>query len=753
MSTHEPPDDRRTRAEPTLARGVVQDLSGTWFAAPVDDELRRTGADPELDHQGWATVAVPGHWSQHAGLADAPGPLVYRHRFVTDQAQPDQRYWVRFDGVMSGAEVWLDGSYLGDTVGYFAPHRFEMTDQVSARDEHLLAVDVACPPGGGPHATDRANVAVTGSLQTGALSPGGNPGGIWRPVLMTATGPVAIRHSRLLCTEANAERGVLQVRVVVDSVDSADVIINTTVSRGGTMAAESTSNHSLASGENRLEWDVVVENPELWWPAALGDQPLYDVTVSIEWDGRESDRRHWQTGLRHVSMSNFVWRINGERLFTKAIAYGPSGPFLNAVDAERLVADVELAAEAGFDMMRIFAHVARPEIYQAADRRGMLLWQDLPMLGGYSSKVRKAAKSIVREAVDLLGAHPSVVAWGGHVLPNGDAVEIPSATIEERPVAVAKRFIQHVAPTWNRAVLDSIIGRELKGADGSRPVIARSGSLPSPSEPAGSDSFLWLGWRTGLATDLSDIARRWPRLVAFPGGIGTQSVVPDEWPLDAPTWPSAERGAFDRYVPRRAYGDGPTWAQATRAYQADVLDAQIQVLRRLKYRPTGGFCLFALADAEPSGGFGVVDFERHPKPAWHRVVDACRPVIVVADALPPTVVAGQLVAIAIHVVSDLRRPIDEAMVTARIHHGRSGDPTTGVGGIEPSVVAGRWRNHVAADTCEKVADLTFEVPATLGTLIIDIDFEAETEQGSILATNRYRTVVIPEAESTTVSRR
>ena len=36
------------------------------------------------------------------------------------------------DGVFYTSDVWLDGTYLGDTEGYFFPHAFEVTDALAA---------------------------------------------------------------------------------------------------------------------------------------------------------------------------------------------------------------------------------------------------------------------------------------------------------------------------------------------------------------------------------------------------------------------------------------------------------------------------------------------------------------------------------------------------------------------------------------------------------------------------------------------
>ena len=56
--------------------------------------------------------------------------------------------WLTFDGLFYQGDVWLDGAYLGDTEGYFAPHTFEVTDALArprrappGRRGHLRAPD------------------------------------------------------------------------------------------------------------------------------------------------------------------------------------------------------------------------------------------------------------------------------------------------------------------------------------------------------------------------------------------------------------------------------------------------------------------------------------------------------------------------------------------------------------------------------------------------------------------------------------
>src|SRR3954454_10496102 len=247
------------------------DLSGTWRACRADDELRRTFPSPDLDDSDWPALDVPGHWRSNPAFADDDGPLLYRRRFEAAAPAEGRRAWLTFDGLFYQGDVWLDGAYVADTEGYFFPHTFEITDALRDRSEHVLAVETTCGRPG--NLTAKRN--LTGVFQHwDCLDREWNPGGIWRPVRLDETGPVRITRLRVLCGEATAERATLSFRATLDAADATTVRLRTTVD-----GTDHEAEHPLAAGENRVEWRVVVETPRLWWPHALGEQTLQDVSV------------------------------------------------------------------------------------------------------------------------------------------------------------------------------------------------------------------------------------------------------------------------------------------------------------------------------------------------------------------------------------------------------------------------------------------------------------------------------------------
>jgi beta-mannosidase len=232
-----------------------------------------------------------------------------------------------------------------------------------------------------------------------------------------------------------------------------------------------------------------------------------------------------------------------------------------------------------------------------------------------------------------------------------------------------------VLPSWNKTALDRTIRRALERADGSREVVAHSGVVPHPAW--GTDSHFYFGWYHGDERDFPAMMSRFPVVARFVSEFGAQAVPntdefiqPERWPdLD---WEALEAhhafqpAVFEERVPPGAYPTFESWRQATQDYQARLLRHHIEALRRLKYRPTGGFCLFLLADAQPAISWSVLDHERSPKSGYAAVKAACAPVIVTADRPADSYRPGERVEADVHVVSDLRTPLPEAEATAAL---------------------------------------------------------------------------------------
>jgi beta-mannosidase len=233
-----------------------------------------------------------------------------------------------------------------------------------------------------------------------------------------------------------------------------------------------------------------------------------------------------------------------------------------------------------------------------------------------------------------------------------------------------------------------------------------------------------------------------PRTIRFVSEFGSDSV-----PTTAPffdeqlarhRWPDldweelAERFGYQRELveslfPPADFATFDDWRSTLQLYQSYVLRVQIETLRRLKYRPTGGFCFSNLADPAPNVSASVLDHERVPKDAYATVRAACAPVIVVADLPPDWVNPGDRLRLDVHIVNDRRTPIDDARVDATARWA-GGSMSWAFGG------------PVEADEVVKVGELSLTVPETLGELAFEL---VATEATDVpLARNRYTTAVV-----------
>ncbi|MDP8954937.1 MAG: hypothetical protein M3N37_08505 [Actinomycetota bacterium] len=711
------------------------DLGGAWRAAQGDDDLRRTFSLPELDDTtvAWHHINVPGHWRSHEAFAGSDGPLLYRRRFESPRPDTDARAWLVLDGLFYQGDVWLDGDYVGDTEGYFVAHAFDVTAAARARDEHLVGVEVTCAP-----ETDlTAKRNLTGVFQHwDCLDPDWNPGGIWRGVRLEHTGPVRLNRVRVRCTSAEVDRASVGIGTELNSDRACSIELRTTVA-----GAERVTEHLLAEGPNLFDWTVDIADPQRWWPHALGDQPLHTVRIEVVVDGRVSHAVERQVGLRSLHWDDWKLWVNGERLFLKGANQGPAPMALGEATGEELRAQMLLARDTGLDLVRLHAHINRPELYEAADELGMLLWQDLPLQWGYARTVRRRAIRQTEAAVDLIGHHPSVALWCAHNEPLALEASMEGVRSRADMVRLVARFAaMQELPSWNKSVLDRSLRKVLTEADGTRAVVAHSGMLPRPGS-GGGDTHVYLGWYYGDERQFPGLCRALPRLARFVSEFGAQAVPsgevdfcePERWPdLD---WArlahrhNLQKTRFDRYVPPADFTTFEEWRAATQAYQATVVKHHVETLRRLKYHPSGGFCLFTFADGHPAVTWAVLDHRTTPKAGYHALVDACRPVIVVAERLPATVAPGDHLALDVHVISDLRVALGATVVEARLswpgdeHHWG-------------------WRGDVAADGCVRVNTIQFVVPevdAPVGSLVLDLRMQAE----GVEATNRYEAAIRP----------
>ncbi len=234
----------------------------------------------------------------------------------------------------------------------------------------------------------------------------------------------SLRVAQEAVTQAEA-RIAADVELVADKDGQAQV--ETTVTGPDGRSIVSTRDIHVVPGMNKVSVPFAIPQPQLWYPAGYGAQPLYKVAVRLRFDGAEVDSATKTTGLRTVELvrkadakgRGFALKINGTPIFMKGANVIPFDSFETRVTNERMASILSDARDANMNMVRIWGggHYLPDGFYDAADRLGLMVWQDF-MFGGavtpYDREFRESVRIEAEEQVARVQAHPSIVLWSGN---------------------------------------------------------------------------------------------------------------------------------------------------------------------------------------------------------------------------------------------------------------------------------------------------------------------------------------------------
>lgn len=140
---------------------------------------------------------------------------------------------------------------------------------------------------------------------------------------------------------------------------------------------------------NDGECEILVKNPELWWPNDISDkerQPLYKVEVELECDGEVIEKKVKRIGLRTIKVNdsedeygrNFQFVVNGVAIFAKGANWIPADSFINRFDRKKCDYFITAIKNANMNMVRVWGggYYESEDFYDLCDEYGILVWQD-----------------------------------------------------------------------------------------------------------------------------------------------------------------------------------------------------------------------------------------------------------------------------------------------------------------------------------------------------------------------------------------
>lgn len=334
----------------------------------------------------------------------------YSRTMFIPQKWEQKRLFIKFYGVQSVADVFVNGHHVGEHRGGWTAFTFEITQHLRFGDNNQIVV------------------VVNNSYQNDVLPTSSEInlyGGIYRDVELIVTEQTTISPLHYGCD------GILvhQNDVSNDSVNATVSVYPTSIKDklcdlflqvkdpAGEVVYSRTIKEQIRPGAP-IDIPFTINNPQLWHCEA---PKLYTVSVAI---GRNhEDEVSVKTGFRKIEVEPQVGlKINGKLQRVHGVTlYHDRAVIGSALRSRHYDEDMKYIIDMGANAIRSATAPHAQHLYDVCDQNGMLVWIDTPFTRApYLSDVsyfatqrfRENGLQQLREIIIQNYNHPSVVMWG-----------------------------------------------------------------------------------------------------------------------------------------------------------------------------------------------------------------------------------------------------------------------------------------------------------------------------------------------------
>jgi beta-galactosidase len=381
----------------------TETLSDGWNFSKI--EKFESGMQPE----SMEAVTVPHTWNTDLinGNTYYLGKGLYTKNLqITKDA--DKRYFLRFEGALTIAEVYINGKSAGRHEGGYSAFCFEITELIQDGSNRLeVMVD---------NSYNNDITPVSNSLFT-------RFGGIYRPVTLLTTSNVNISPldfaspgvyiSPLKVSEKEA---LIDVKTLISGNTDTEnsYTLNIAIKdKSGKITAQ--SSNPVKAGTTEMSQKMNIYNPNLW--NAKEDPYLYSVTVNILDGDKIIDTVVQPLGLRyfHVDRKKGFF-LNGKHIDLYGVnrhqEWEKEG---TALTDEHHRHDVEKIMEIGANGVRLAHYQQADTMYSLCDEKGLVVWAEVPITPPYqknNDKYKANCRQQITELIKQNYNHPSIFFWG-----------------------------------------------------------------------------------------------------------------------------------------------------------------------------------------------------------------------------------------------------------------------------------------------------------------------------------------------------
>ena len=240
--------------------------------------------------------------------------------------------------------------------------------------------------------------------------------GIWRDISLIGFDTARIRDV-LILQQHGESRVTLRVQSHLERISDGEFTVSVCVTGPDGRRFTGTG----------ADCEIVIDDPQLWWPAGFGEQPLYTVEVLLRSPRCELDSWRRRIGLRTMTVSrrkdawgeSFSHCVNGTDLFAMGADYIPEDNLLPRMSRERTRRLLEDARAANMNCIRVWGGGFYPgdDFYDLCDELGLLVWQDFMFACAVYNLTEDFEENICaefRDNIRRLRHHASLALWCGN---------------------------------------------------------------------------------------------------------------------------------------------------------------------------------------------------------------------------------------------------------------------------------------------------------------------------------------------------
>ncbi|MBQ8641644.1 MAG: hypothetical protein IJ480_05445 [Clostridia bacterium] len=321
---------------------------------------------------------------------------LYERSFALEKIPEGEEMMLRFDGIDTVADIFLNGSWIGRCEDMFVEHEWDVTNAVRT-GENTLSVRIFSAmhyvrekeyPVGMIGTANRNQISYIRKAPHcfgWDIAPRMVTAGLWRDVSLYSRKKTRLTQTYFAVSAASEAAATLRwaFRFTSDAPDLEDFRITVDA-----VCGESGFSFQIKPNFSSMNGAYTVRSPKLWWPRGYGEASLYTVTTRL-WQGDVPvDEKTETIGLRSVRLERdftpgqqkFCFYVNETPIFCRGTNWVPMDAFHSRA-RERIPAAVKLIAESGCNIIRCWGGGIYEDslLYDLCDREGILIWQDFAM--------------------------------------------------------------------------------------------------------------------------------------------------------------------------------------------------------------------------------------------------------------------------------------------------------------------------------------------------------------------------------------